>query len=145
MEAKAGHEKESETEAERQEPLREVDRKKWKHWEDREYQREEIAAEMEEVDGWIVELVGGSDRGGVILLWEKVKLGSKDEVGDLAWELENEESLGYFSDKYSHIEEDGIHYRLFDEVHFMRYTNAKSEYDEIETVEEITNLAWRNR
>lgn len=119
-------------------PLRDVDKKKWEEWKDREYSRKNISK-------WIVELVGGSDRGGIILLWEKTEMGSKENVGDLAWELEHVDNLGYLDEKYSHIEHDESHYRLFDEIHFMRWNNAKGEYNHINSKEDITNLAWRNR
>ena len=119
-------------------PLREVDREKWLDWDDKVYRRKQIST-------WIVELVGGTERGGMILLWEKKEMGDEDEVGSLAWEMKHEDNLGYFSEKYSHIEFEENHYRLFDEVNFMNYSSAKAEYDDIDLVENITDLAWRNR
>ena len=118
-------------------PLRNVDREKWQDWDDREYSRKKIGT-------WIVELVGGHERGGNILIWEKTEMGYKNNVGDLAWEIEHQDNLGYFSEKYCTIKIDGRPYRLFDELSFMYFENAKPAYDDIETEKDIIDLAWRD-
>ena len=82
------------------------------------YQRKKIST-------WIVELHYNPDTGGQINIWKPGK-----------------EKLEHIWPNQKH---DGEWYHKADEVHFKYSENAKSEYDNLETVSNIKNLMWRNR
>lgn len=117
--------------------LRETDRD-WQEAEDGHYRRKNVGR------GWVAELMYGTERGGQILLWEKVELGDKDDVGSLAWEIDKEDSLGYFSQEHSVARQEEQLYELFNEVCFMDWRNASSEYKGLKNISDIIHLARRN-
>lgn len=118
-------------------PLRQTDRS-WMKYPDFKYRRKHIG-------NWVVELIGGTDRGAVILLWEKAKIGDSRKVNSLAWKIKHESMLGSFSRKYNVIFYKGSYYELISEVNFMYYSNALDEYKVIRSVKNVIDLAWRNR
>jgi len=117
--------------------LRQVDRD-WQDFPDGHYQRKNVG------HNWIVELIYGTERGGIILLWERTEMGKEDEIGSLAWEISNQDALGYFSEEYKVVKlDDGQLLRLFTQVNFMDYRNAQDEYRHLTSEKAIITLAVR--
>lgn len=93
---------------------------------DKEYhnwQYDDAKHTKKKISSWIIELIYGTNRGGVILIWQKG------------------------ASTLHHIWTPSINndYMLFQEVHFMDWRNAKEEFSQLKTVEDIMNLIERNQ
>jgi hypothetical protein len=73
------------------------------------------------VSTWIVELIGGTNRGAEIRVWNKIDKNSIDGIFD----------------------KDG-NYELSVHGHYMDYTNALGDYRDIQNVDDIMNFMQRN-
>ena len=82
------------------------------------------------ISTWIVELIGGTNRGATIRLWEKAT------IEDVVREGKLPHVYRITSDKK---------YILLDEVHYMYFLNVLPVYKDLKTVSDIIDLAWRNR
>ena len=80
------------------------------------------------ISTWIVELIGGTERGAYIKMWNKA---STDEI-------ESAEKLPHIFT----VTEDRK-YNLLATAHFMYFVNATAEYSDIKTVKDIFALAKR--
>ena len=99
-------------------PIKESEREELEERDDLSYQHKKIST-------WHVELFTAEGSGGHINIWEK-----------------GESTLEHV---WTPATIEGEDYKQATEVHFWDAPNAQAEYDALDTVEDITNLMWRNR
>jgi len=72
---------------------------------------------------YCLELIGGTNRGAMINVWEKMEAGNLDHI---------------------FTPSDDRTMRKANEIHFMHFGNAKDEWAELRTVRAVLDLMWRN-
>ena len=82
------------------------------------------------ISSWIVELIGGTSRGGMIRFWKMAE--SSDVV--------RAEQLPHI---FSMTPDEN--WALQDELHFAHFVNADVVYGQIKTVKAALELIWENR
>ena len=75
------------------------------------------------VNSYHVELIGATDRGALINIWE------------------NEKSTLH----HVWTPSDDGEWRKLDEIHFMHFRNAKDEFHNLKLYSDVVDLLWRNR
>ena len=95
--------------------LRQSDFDSWSKYED-------FVGSAKTIGRYHIELLGGTDRGAEILIWEP----------------------GYDNLEYIFPPSDNKEYHKADSVNFWYYSNALEEYRGLKTVKDIIALMWRN-